>query len=438
MTLLDDRGMQQYLTDGYVTVQTDFSPEFHRWIRDQADEIFETDGNPQNDIFPRIPELGRVWMHPNVRGVLTSILGPEYIMHPHRHCHLTRPFKAAQNNHKDSYEDDENVRHHRSRWAMALYYPQDVTEEMGPSAVTPGSQYYREKESVDGLEEVLLCGPAGTVTVVHYDLWHRATENQTDEKRFMMKFLFCRMAEPQRPSWQANGGPEEGFGRHEKICPHLWQWYAGGTGSGNDRIDSGRVLDLTQIFREGSEPERLDAAYALGAVGAVEALMEALFEEARANRDENLKRKHTNVSQLDAGYGLSTAGVAAVPALVDALGDPDWWVRAAVVDILGDIGLPAQTAVPDITNALNDASAWVRRNAIEALGTMGVRAKSAVSALAGALQDDDVRVRHNAALALAKMGADALNAVPELEVATKDENRYVRGLSRIALDRVRS
>ena len=42
MTLLDDRGMQQYLTDGYVTVQTDFSPEFHRWIRDQADEIFET------------------------------------------------------------------------------------------------------------------------------------------------------------------------------------------------------------------------------------------------------------------------------------------------------------------------------------------------------------------------------------------------------------
>ena len=95
MTLLDDRGMQQYLTDGYVTVQTDFSPEFHRWIRDQADEIFETDGNPQNDIFPRIPELGRVWMHPNVRGVLTSILGSEYIMHPHRHCHLTRPFKAA-------------------------------------------------------------------------------------------------------------------------------------------------------------------------------------------------------------------------------------------------------------------------------------------------------------------------------------------------------
>ena len=32
MVLLDDSGMQRYLTEGYVTVQTDFSAGFHRWI----------------------------------------------------------------------------------------------------------------------------------------------------------------------------------------------------------------------------------------------------------------------------------------------------------------------------------------------------------------------------------------------------------------------
>ena len=37
--------------------------------------------------------------------------------------------------HQDSYENDQNVRHHRTRWAMAFYYPQDVPRELGPTAV---------------------------------------------------------------------------------------------------------------------------------------------------------------------------------------------------------------------------------------------------------------------------------------------------------------
>ena len=34
--------------------------------------------------------------------------------------------------HQDSYENDQNVRHHRTRWTMAFYYPQDVSLDMGP------------------------------------------------------------------------------------------------------------------------------------------------------------------------------------------------------------------------------------------------------------------------------------------------------------------
>ena len=43
---------------------------------------------------------------------------------------------------RDDYVGDQNVRHHRCRWVMAFYYPQDVTEDMGPTAIVPGRQCY--------------------------------------------------------------------------------------------------------------------------------------------------------------------------------------------------------------------------------------------------------------------------------------------------------
>ena len=40
-----------------------------------------------------------------------------------------------------------------------------------------------------------------TVTITNYDLWHRAMPNSSSKKRYMMKFLFARMSEPEVPSW---------------------------------------------------------------------------------------------------------------------------------------------------------------------------------------------------------------------------------------------
>lgn len=62
--------------------------------------------------------------------------------------------------------------------------------ETGPTPVLPASQSYIGREQAEKDGEMLLGGTAGTVTIVHYDLWHRATENFSDRNRFMMKFLF--------------------------------------------------------------------------------------------------------------------------------------------------------------------------------------------------------------------------------------------------------
>ena len=102
---------------------------------------------------------------------LASLLGSDYLLHPHRHCHQNLAGSQGQRMHQDSYEADQNVRHHRVRWLMAFYYPQDTTQDMGPTGGVPGSQYYNTQP--DLADEVPLAGCAGTVALVHYDLCKR-------------------------------------------------------------------------------------------------------------------------------------------------------------------------------------------------------------------------------------------------------------------------
>ena len=77
--LLNDEEVQRFIVDGCLTVQADYPPSFHASIRDQIEAVFAKEGNPGNNILPRVPQIGRVFEHPNVKGALTSLLGPDYI-----------------------------------------------------------------------------------------------------------------------------------------------------------------------------------------------------------------------------------------------------------------------------------------------------------------------------------------------------------------------
>ena len=83
---------------------------------------------------------------PAVHGALTSILGPNYAVNQHNACHYHPPGSKEQHWHKD-YPLGGNVRYHRPRLAMAFYYPQDVTAEMGPTAIQPTTQYCMTSQS---------------------------------------------------------------------------------------------------------------------------------------------------------------------------------------------------------------------------------------------------------------------------------------------------
>ena len=435
---LTDEEMRDFIINGYVKVKPDFPPSFHENICQQLDTMFEETGNLGNNLLPAIPEIQEVFDHPVTHGAMQGVLGSDYVMHPHRYCHFNQQGSEGQNFHKDSYAGDEQIRRHRCRWTMAFYYPQDVTEDMGATAVLPGSQYYETGESAHEQPEIALCGEAGTVTIVHYDLWHRAMPNRSDKKRYMLKFLFIRLDEPQTPLWQSNTadwhtldtGKES---EHPELWGSVWDWYYGKQNGTANGVPHAEVETLIETFDSDNEKERLNAAYRLGQVGAaaVPALKQMLHSESNAIREY-------------AGYALSLTGAPAVPTLIDALQATDDSVRASAAFALADMGKAAQEALPALIRAAQDPSESVRRHATEGLGLIGqlvsedMDVSETVQVLATQLSDDYLPVRDNAARALAKFGTLAEPAMPALVAQLGDEDRYVRFHAALALKQIQT
>ena len=426
--LLTDDQMRHFIVNGYVIVNTDLPASFHDFIYGRTEEVFEKEGNPGNNLLPRIPEIQTVFDDKWVIGGLISVLGEDYYMQPHRHPHFNRPKSEGQRMHQDG---GRRWSHHTRR-LLVFYYPQDTPIELGPTGIVPGSHYYNTPDGATVSDELPVCGKAGTVAIVNYDLWHRGMPNRTDKNRYMMKFLFARMSEPQTPSWnneKAEWNQRESIGNdaHQKMFQHVWDWHYGKTNG--DTPSNGRSIESVPKLIEGlgddSESNGLSAAYALGEFGGpvVPMLMEAFEGES-----ETVRR--------NAYYALNAIGAPAVDPLIGNLKHLDAQVRETAAEALGDIGHPAQTSVPELAKALEDESEEVRSRAAEALGTVSQGESTAIPALSAALQDEDEQVRRDTILALARIGTHAVDAVDALGGMFSDENRYVRGDAVHALYRI--
>ncbi|WJH33565.1 HEAT repeat domain-containing protein [Paenibacillus sp. CC-CFT747] len=458
MDLLTDEQMAQFITKGYLVLKNDLPEQLHKKVRDKIYKVIHEEGNPGNNILPRVPEIQQFFETPVVRGALTSILGEDYYMHPHRHCHYNRPGNPTPGGgqwHKDGYWS--SLRSHRPWWAILFYYTQDITEELGPTAIMPGTQYY-EKFLGDKGETLLPTGKAGTMVLVHFDLWHKATLNVSELDRYMLKFQFVRLKAPDRPSWDhrnpvmkvPNGVPAQ----HPELWKDVWDWLRGDQDSGVRSSDwtAGQVEELGNVLGSSSEIEALNAAYALGRMGSsgVEELVKHL-----GNGSKQVAER--------ASYGLQPAGTQALPFVQPLLSHPDDFCRGLACFVLGMMGPSAREAVPSLVACLEDESEWVGRNAVEALGMIGEPYNLSVPAVTEILrrsveqEADEValnsgdryvgqqkyiinKVGYTAALSLLRIGkyGDEASVIRGLEQALTSRDRYVRAYASEALTQLRT
>ena len=115
----------------------------------------------------------------------------------------------------------------------------------------------------------------------------------------------------------------------------------------------------------------------------------------------------------------------AVPALIEALGDPTiCWLAAESLGKIGDA-----RAVGPLISVLGSDEKWLRRNAAEALGKL--HASSAIEPIIKLLSDKKHDVREISAKALGQIGDE--RAVPALQNLENDPDLKVRDAARVSI-----
>ena len=476
--------MQRFIREGYLTLRSDLPRDYHSRMFAELDELEEGGPRGHNNLLPCVPELAALLQEPKVHGALTSILGPGYYLHFHRHDHFQFP-GDAQPLHKDGdnhshHATDGLRRMHRTRFAMLFYYPQDTPLAKGPTGVVPHSHYLprraleaarrelyaanqRGREEVERelgqklraskeaqamlrermarfradhptmfeelarLDEpweaakIPLTGDAGTFAIVHFDLVHgRYSGNTTGEPRHMVKFLFTRDRDPVSPSWNHCNAA---WPAADDPMASAWrsQW------DWHCARQGPAARTPRGDLRSRDDHEAIAAAYALATNG-IDELFDAFLSDDTDQR-------------AIAAYGLVAAGAKATSRLLDTLQHADAELAVRVLDVLGDIGAAAASALPDVLDALRHDDVNVRRYAAEAIGTVAQGTPFDHARLATPLADADALVRRNAALAVARLAPDIGDdecLVPMLADNLLHWHHHVRGWSIEALQRLRS
>ena len=423
--LLSDAQVKQFVVDGFIALPIrELGSSFHRRVYDKSKAAFARIGaqghHDARVVFGELPEMTDVLRSPTLTGALTSVLGADYVQHPHRSMHVKElgatSVGADQAWHKDGHHVP--MRHHFPRWIICFYYPHATTEDMGPTGILPGSQLLQMgrhanlspsslidpesplfnqgdmsnedlaardrylRASVDALDPSLeehkvseYCEYGGTVFMLHFGMLHRACRNLPGSIwRNMFKFQFFRSSAPTAPTWAHICGTEpDPFGytgaspAQKAVWEASWRWMLGGASPppspAADHLGSaggGEVAALHEaLMRNTAERERVCAAYALAKAGAV-----AQLEDALVHGSEDASRS--------ALYGIMAVGDAAVPALLHALTtshDERCWV------------------VPNAAHALTDAIRTSSRQALDSLrAVLQDRAEQMTHAVAAELE----------------------------------------------------
>ena len=461
-SLLTDEQVQEFLINGYLVLQpASLDKSFHSSVFTETLSIFQEDGNPGNNILPRVPQLQCVFDDPVVRGALESLLGSNYTMQPHRHAHLTKPGSQDQQWHKDSYFGYRKLlRHHQLRYIMAMYYPQDTTMEMGPTAIKPRSQYdvmdantHRSEDLLENSnassgteDDVFMICTAGTVVLIHYDIFHRGTANVTsDSYRFMFKFQFNRLEEPTRPTWNHDSRNAAydavDAGLLQPIVKHIWTWMMGSISTLPQRPPDRDILEWERQLHEKDGKVRLNAAYNLALSNEYKTLVNRLY-------------RGKGVFRLEAAYALtacrySQSVINELQAILEKEQRSEHQT-ACIAFVLSEMGSMALETLPLLIRVIETTDSWlVKQYCCEALGTIQSDKHDDVDLIVRCLtrvlakRDEGVdskeasHIRFTAALSLAKIGVGAVGAIPALKDALHlDTNRYVNGNALLALERI--
>ena len=401
-----------------------------------------------------IPEILDIINAPGVVSACEQLAGKNYAIVPFTH---NAPFSSGA--HDQHWHKDDNgpfnarkQRHHHAVQIEMLYYPQEVSAHMGPTATVPYSQYwaFNHEENhdnfagadhldfgyhLDGMERVPVSGPdsaysaedirqqitrhdermrqavvgtgwplvrqfevgplqAGSVVLYSHNLFHRGNHRRDDWRtwkqrpRFMWRFWLYRTTEPERRT-------------PAKAC----DWRRLGTDAMTKQALADAPDDALHVWdhhlhwlqtgeSESQKPRR----------GRRQSNAALLFEQLHAQDD------CAEPARIGAAYKLAALDdrARAAELLGEALASERETVRRAAAYGLVALG---SAATEVLLAAVDSPVKWLRKAAVFGLGDAATPNRETLQAIAKRLAEDpSVYVRSVAASALGSLGRRAIAA----------------------------
>ena len=150
-------------------------------------------GTPLSQAYPDDSALSDLMNLPVVQGAIESLVGAEAIF-DHHFLHITFPpeFYEGKQQKSQHYHQDSTIDPRQAFDIQIMYFPHDVTEDMGGTRFLPGSHHRIVSEAAIGRyqnivgQQRMVC-EAGTLLFLHMGIWHGGGLNLSDRMRYMFK-----------------------------------------------------------------------------------------------------------------------------------------------------------------------------------------------------------------------------------------------------------
>ena len=202
--LINSEEVAQFIADGYLKYESIIPKSLCNEIISQVKDNFYTKydkvGTKFKDIWNETL-LGKVYKNNKVEKIIESLIGkdPKY---DHHYIHIKQNHtQEIPNLHQDGDQDKRNNQFD----LLILFFPQKVTLNMGGTLIIPSSHFrkisgnsIKRYQNIVGQEKITC--EAGTVYLMHHNLWHAGRSNNSNNDRILIK-LRLNPSNNQKLSW---------------------------------------------------------------------------------------------------------------------------------------------------------------------------------------------------------------------------------------------
>ena len=215
---------QAFLERVRANTQAQENPlEHYARLMTEAAVPFVDPGTPWTRAYKAKTPIGDLLRLPQVRGAIDSLVGRGAVV-DHHFLHITFPpaytggkARQAQHTHQDSTIDPRQAFD-----LQIMYFPHEVTAEMGGTRFVPGTHLRIVSEAAISRyqnivgQQHMVC-PAGTLLFLHHGIWHGGGSNRGDIERYMLKIRLCPQVR-QRRLWNCTDLSKD----HKQQRPIFW------------------------------------------------------------------------------------------------------------------------------------------------------------------------------------------------------------------------